>query len=200
MIHDYDYIIKVVIIGDSGVGKSSIITKYVDNEYSECFISTIGVDFRIKSVTYKEKSVKLQIWDTAGQERFAGITKTYYRGANGVILCFDLSNYESFLNTITKWYTIASSIENVDIYLVGAKSDLPREVTDKEIKEFANEKNIIYCETCAKNGHNIQKMFDKIIEGIIKNNKVENNKNKIEYNHNISLVTEQKTTQCCIST
>ena len=97
ILHDnYDYLFKIVFVGDSSVGKSSIIIRFTDDTYNDQYISTIGVDFKIKTVTHKEKLVKLQIWDTAGQERFRTITTSYYRGTHCCILVFDITNADSF--------------------------------------------------------------------------------------------------------
>ena len=93
---EYDYLFKIVVIGDSSVGKSSICTRYTKGFYNETFITTIGVDFECHTVTVDDKVVKLQIWDTAGQERFIAITNSFYRGAHGIVIVFDVTNWESF--------------------------------------------------------------------------------------------------------
>lgn len=92
----YDYVFKFVIIGSSCVGKSSILKRFADDEFEDSYISTIGIDFRFKSVVIDESFIKLQIWDTAGQERFRGITKSYYKGAQAIILVYDITNPKSF--------------------------------------------------------------------------------------------------------
>ena len=99
---NYDYIFKVLLIGDSGVGKSSLLLRFADDTYTDCYISTIGVDFKIKTVELDGETVKLQLWDTAGQERFKTITSNYYRGAHGFILVYDVTNEESFKN-LKQW-------------------------------------------------------------------------------------------------
>ena len=98
---DYDYLFKLLIIGDAGVGKSSLLLRFADDKFTTAYINTIGVDFKIRSIKYKNKKIKLQIWDTAGQERFRTITSTYYRGAHGVIIVYDVTDRESFDNVKT---------------------------------------------------------------------------------------------------
>ena len=134
---DYDYLFKLLLIGDSGVGKSCLLLRYTDEQYSERYISTIGVDFKIKTMEIDSKTVKLQIWDTAGQERFKTITPTYYKGADGIIIVFDVTKLESFEN-IKKWFEEIDNHTNgrtINKLLVGAKSDL---INKKVIYNFAS--------------------------------------------------------------
>lgn len=99
---DYDHLFKLLIIGDSGVGKSSLLLRFSDNTFTGSYITTIGVDFKIKTVNIDDEKVKLQIWDTAGQERFRTITSTYYRGTHGVVIVYDVTNGETFAN-VKRW-------------------------------------------------------------------------------------------------
>jgi len=111
----YDLLIKLLIIGDSGVGKSCMLLRFVDDSYTSSFITTIGIDFKIKTIELDGKRVKLQIWDTAGQERFRTITTAYYRGAMGLLLVYDVTNDDSFRN-VTNWSRNVDqhAAENVD--------------------------------------------------------------------------------------
>src|SRR5271154_3229460 len=109
---EYDYIMKLIIVGDSGVGKSTLLKMYCDHEFSESYISTIGVDFKIKTIQVNDKLIKLQIWDTAGQERFRSITNSYYNGTHAIMLVFDLTDVNSF-NRLPKW------LEEIDKYMTG---------------------------------------------------------------------------------
>ena len=168
---DHDYLFKIMLIGDSGVGKSSLLSKYVRDEFDKSYISTIGVDFRIKTVKHKNKIVKLQIWDTAGQERFRTITASYYRGAHGIVVAFDLTNKESFEN-ISSWLNeidINSSGNNISLIIVGTKADLvsKRTVSQEVIKKFVSENKCIYVETSSLTGQNVEKAFDEMVANLI---------------------------------
>merc|ERR1712010_195769 len=122
---EYDYLFKLLLIGDSGVGKSCLLLRFADDTYAESYISTIGVDFKIRTINLEGKTIKLQIWDTAGQERFRTITSSYYRGAHGIIVVYDITDAESFTN-VKQWLNEIDRYanENVNKLLVGNKSDL----------------------------------------------------------------------------
>lgn len=125
---DYDYLFKLLIIGDAGVGKSSLLVRFADNLFTSAYINTIGVDFKIRTVEYEGKRIKLQIWDTAGQERFRTITATYYRGTHGVIVVYDVTDRESYEN-VQRWMTeIDKNCENVSRVLVGNKIDMVNDI------------------------------------------------------------------------
>lgn len=123
--NQYDFILKYLIIGSSGVGKSSLLLRYVDDEYSDQHIVTIGVDFKIKTMDVNGKKIKVNIWDTAGQERFKGITSSYYKGAKGIMIVYDLTDLESF-KKINDWMIEIEKNAPNDVYkiLIGNKSDL----------------------------------------------------------------------------
>jgi len=166
---EYDHLFKLLIIGDSGVGKSCLLLRFSDDVFTDSFISTIGVDFKIKTITIDGQRVKLQIWDTAGQERFRTITSSYYRGAHGIIVVFDVTNQVSF-NNITKWLqeidTFAGS--HVQKLLVGNKCDLvdDRKVPSESGEELAKKLQIPYVETSAKNSTNVDKAFAQMAADI----------------------------------
>ncbi|XP_048491757.1 GTP-binding protein YPTM2 isoform X2 [Beta vulgaris subsp. vulgaris] len=122
---EYDYLFKLLLIGDSGVGKSCLLLRFADDSYLDSYISTIGVDFKIRTVDQDGKTIKLQIWDTAGQERFRTITSSYYRGAHGIIVVYDITDQESF-NNVKQWLSEIDryASNNVNKLLVGNKSDL----------------------------------------------------------------------------
>lgn len=166
-----DYTFKILIIGDSGVGKSSILTRLVDDVYINSYISTIGVDFKLKTFNLNGKKITIQIWDTAGQERFRSITVSYYKGANAIILCYDISNYESYEN-LTYWLNEINkyaSDANLCKLILGNKSDLDykRQVTLNEAMKFADSHNIPLIETSSKDSVNIEKAFVDIILKLI---------------------------------
>jgi Ras-related protein Rab-1A len=164
---DYDYLFKLLLIGDSGVGKSSMLIRFTDDTYSEAFISTIGVDFKIKTIGLEGKIIKLQIWDTAGQERFRTITSSYYRGAHGIIIVFDLTDIDSFEN-VQQWLLEINrySYKNICKILVGNKSDLFEKRMVNEGQDYADSLNIPYIETSAKTAYNIDSLFYGITKEI----------------------------------
>ena len=159
---DYDYLFKLVVIGDSGVGKSSICTRYTKGIYNDVFITTIGVDFECHTISLDEKIIKLQIWDTAGQERFKAITNSFYRGAQGIIIVFDVTNWESFDN-VKNWLKEVDRRETQIPYklLLGNKCDQEskRVITFDAANEYANKLNIPYLETSARDATNVDQAF-----------------------------------------
>ncbi|XP_077254246.1 ras-related protein RIC1-like [Tasmannia lanceolata] len=159
---EYDYLFKLLLIGDSGVGKSCILLRFADDSYVESYISTIGVDFKIRTVEQDGKTMKLQIWDTAGQERFRTITSSYYRGAHGIIIVYDVTDQESF-NNVKQWLNEIDryASENVNKLLVGNKSDMTdnKVVSSETAQAFADEIGIPFLETSAKNATNVEQAF-----------------------------------------
>ena len=180
---DYDYLLKILIIGNSGVGKSCLLVRFADDIYQENYIATIGVDFKIKTLDVDEKNVKLQIWDTAGQDRFRNITASYYRGAAGIAIVYDITDPESFFN-INSWLIEVEKNASKNVYkiLIGNKCDLEekRKVTFEQGKEFADTHGMKFFETSAKNAHNVEESFITMTREIIKINvdKEKNVKNK----------------------
>jgi len=159
---EYDYLFKLLLIGDSGVGKSCLLLRFADDTYTESYISTIGVDFKIRTIDIGGKTIKLQIWDTAGQERFRTITSSYYRGAHGIIVVYDITDQVSF-NNVKQWLQEIDryACENVNKLLVGNKSDLTnkRAVDANAAKAFADELRIPFLETSAKSSTNVEQAF-----------------------------------------
>merc|ERR1711963_182576 len=159
---EYDYLFKLLLIGDSGVGKSCLLLRFADDTYTESYISTIGVDFKIRTIELDGKTIKLQIWDTAGQERFRTITSSYYRGAHGIIVVYDVTDQESF-NNVKQWLQEIDRYarENVNKLLVGNKCDLTnKKVVDyTSAKEYADQLGIPFLETSAKNATNVEQAF-----------------------------------------
>lgn len=169
---EYDYLFKLLLIGDSGVGKSCLLLRFADHTYTESYISTIGVDFKIRTIELDGKTIKLQIWDTAGQERFRTITSSYYRGAHGIIVVYDVTDLESF-NNVKQWLNEIDryACENVNKLLVGNKCDLvsKKAVEYETAKEFADKLDIPFLETSAKAATNVEKAFLTMAQEI-KNN------------------------------
>eukprot|EP01065_Artemidia_motanka_P002523 TRINITY_DN111_c0_g1_i1.p1 TRINITY_DN111_c0_g1~~TRINITY_DN111_c0_g1_i1.p1 ORF type:complete len:206 (+),score=74.98 TRINITY_DN111_c0_g1_i1:70-687(+) len=162
MASEYDYLFKLLLIGDSGVGKSCLLLRFADDTYTESYISTIGVDFKIRTIELDGKTIKLQIWDTAGQERFRTITSSYYRGAHGIIIVYDVTDRETFSNVKTWLSEIEKyATDSVNKLLVGNKCDLvvKKDVDYNTAKDFADTLGIQFLETSAKNATNVEQAF-----------------------------------------
>ena len=165
------YIIKIVTLGDSMVGKTSIVYRYFENKFNESILSTIGIDFKTKYIKVRDASVKVLIWDTAGQEKFRNIAKQYYQGANGVLLVFDVSDRKSF-ERIEYWINEIKENNKIDsmyLVIVANKIDLinKRVVTREEAEKYAEKNNISYFEVSAKTGVGVHEMFNNITKGTI---------------------------------
>ena len=155
--HKYDFLFKLLIIGESGVGKTCLLLRFTDDSFTQNHLTTIGIDFKIKIINIEDKLIKLQIWDTAGQERFRTITKTYYKGAHGIILTYDVTDQNSFKN-IRNWIKQieANAQTSVKKVLVGNKCDKPdRVVTEEEGKKLADDYSMSFFETSAKTNQNV---------------------------------------------
>ncbi|XP_012680472.1 ras-related protein Rab-10-like [Clupea harengus] len=166
----YDLLFKLLLIGDSAVGKTSVLFRFSDDAFNTTFISTIGIDFKIKTVEMQGKKIKLQIWDTAGQERFHTITTSYYRGAMGIMLVYDITNTKSF-ESISKWLRNIDehASEEVERMLLGNKCDMDdkRVVPTAKGEQIAAEHGIRFFETSAKSNVNIEKAFLCLAEDIL---------------------------------
>ncbi|ESN99507.1 hypothetical protein HELRODRAFT_84303 [Helobdella robusta] len=164
---NFDYMFKLLIIGNSSVGKTSFLFRYCDNSFTSAFVSTVGIDFKVKTVFRNDKRVKLQIWDTAGQERYRTITTAYYRGSMGFILMYDVTNEESF-NAVQDWSTQIRtySWDNAQVVLVGNKSDLEEQrVISKDAgQQLANQMGLEFYETSAKDNVNVKEVFDHLVD------------------------------------
>lgn len=170
---EYDHLFKLLIIGDSGVGKSSLLLRFADNTFTGSYITTIGVDFKIKTVDINGERVKLQIWDTAGQERFRTITSTYYRGTHGVIVVYDVTSGDSFAN-VKRWlHEIDQNCDTVSRVLVGNKDDCPdrKVVLTQDAQRFADQMSIRMFETSAKENKNVEDMFNCITRQVLDSKK-----------------------------
>ena len=167
----YDFLIKLLLIGDSGVGKSCLLLRFSDDSFTTSFITTIGIDFKIKTIELDGKRIKLQIWDTAGQERFRTITTAYYRGAMGILLVYDVTDEQSFQN-IRNWIRNIEqhAADNVDKILIGNKCDMMSEklVETARGQALAEEYGIKFYETSAKSNINVVEAFTAIATDIKK--------------------------------
>ena len=168
----YDMIFKVVLIGDTSVGKTNILSKYLTNDFDPDSKATVGVEFGTKNFKIEDNIVKVQIWDTAGQERYRSITNAYYKGAKGSLLVYDITNPKTFEN-IDRWLSDlkVNGDENISVVLLGNKSDLEsdRKVSTQQGKEKAEFYKLAFMETSALNGNNIEKAFSELITDVYKN-------------------------------
>lgn len=162
MAKTYDFLFKLLLIGDSGVGKTCILVRFSEDAFNSTFISTIGIDFKIRTVEIEGKKIKLQIWDTAGQERFRTITTAYYRGAMGIMLVYDVTNERSFEN-IRNWIRNIEENASADVekMILGNKCDLQesRVVSQERGRVLAEEHGVKFMETSAKSGLNVETAF-----------------------------------------
>ena len=163
------YIIKILTLGDTLVGKSSIVLRFSDNRFDDNQLATIGIDYKTKYIKVKDASVKVLLWDTAGQEKFRNIARQYYKGANGVLLIYDVCDRKSY-ERIGFWMDELkqnNEIEQLYIILVGNKIDLEekRVVTREEAEKYAEDNNINYLEVSAKTGEGILDLFNEVTKG-----------------------------------
>ena len=169
----YDMIFKIVLIGDSAVGKTNILSKYLTDQFDPESKSTVGVEFGTKNFKVDNNIVKVQIWDTAGQERYRSITNAYYKGAKGALVAYDITNKNSFEN-LDRWISDlkTNGDDNISIILLGNKTDLEdkRVITTVEGKNKAEFYKCFFLETSALNGSNIEKAFNELIMDVYKNN------------------------------
>ena len=202
----YDLLFKLILIGDSCVGKSNILLKYLKNEFDPNSRATVGVEFGTKNIIINNKKIKIQIWDTAGQERYRSITSAYYKGAKGALIVYDITRKCTFDN-IDKWISDLklNGDKNICIVILGNKSDLDdkREVSKGDGIKKSEMYKTAFLETSALNGDNIGKAFDEIIEQIIQNNKsFFEDSNKKEMDKVVNLNESNKDNdkkKCCIS-
>ena len=163
--------LKILLVGDSAVGKTTLILKYVDGKFSDSHITTIGVEYKDKEITVNDRKINLQIWDTSGQERYRSITKNFYRNAHGILFVFDVTNQTSF-DHLKDWLNSSNECD-IDFkkIIVGNKIDLNDRVVNKETMEFFAEKNQIKksYETSAKDGTNVDLIFKEMAELILAN-------------------------------
>ena len=197
-----DYIFKIVLIGDTSVGKSCLLTRFADDQFTDNYVTTIGVDFRFKTMIVMDKIIKVQVWDTAGEERYRSITNAYYRGAEGILIVFDLTNEESF-KSIQNWINEVTVFTGKDVIIIclGNKSDLKREISKNTIDEFKKKTNLEIFNVSAKTGEGVEEAFKHIIELLIKKNtekKEENNAINLTPNtNNNNSPTDKKKESCC---
>ncbi|CAK82965.1 unnamed protein product (macronuclear) [Paramecium tetraurelia] len=195
---EYDFLFKIVLIGDSGVGKTNILKRFINNDFQLESKPTIGVEFATKTLQQSGKSVKCQIWDTAGQERYRAITNAYYRGAVGAFICYDVTREPTFKNT-EKW--LAELKEHADgnivIIMIGNKTDAvdQRAVRTDEASNFCEQQKIGFIETSALDGTNIDVAFNKIVANIFHTIGSKTAKKVVQVETDPVVLSEQKTPQ-----
>ena len=201
---NYDFIFKVLLLGNSDVGKSSLLLRYVDSVWNDAFVPTIGVDFKVKTLTINEKKVKMQIWDTAGQERFKNIISSYYRGAHGILLIYDVTDKDSFRN-LANWLIEIEKNANKNVLkvVIGNKTDLEniRVITYNQGKEFADTYGLKFLETSAKKNLNVNEAFETLGRELILHSEdkkiVRQRQNKKISVASVQDLNANKKKQCC---
>ncbi|XP_031617366.1 ras-related protein Rab-14 isoform X2 [Contarinia nasturtii] len=170
--YNYNFIFKYIIIGDMGVGKSCLLHHFTEKKFMANCPHTIGVEFGTRIIEVAGQKIKLQIWDTAGQERFRAVTRSYYRGAAGALMVYDITRRSTY-NHLSSWLTDTKNLTNPNtvIFLIGNKSDLSstREVTYEEAKEFADEHGLMFAETSAMTGAHVEDAFLETARKIYQN-------------------------------
>ncbi|KAM6434387.1 ras-related protein Rab-25 isoform 2-T2 [Liasis olivaceus] len=188
---DYNFVFKVVLIGESGVGKTNLLSRFTRNEFNHDSRTTIGVEFSTRTILVGDALVKAQIWDTAGLERYRAITSAYYRGAVGALLVFDITKHQTY-DVVERWlkelYDHAEA--TIVVMLVGNKTDLAqaREVPTEEAKMYAENNGLLFVETSALDSTNVELAFETILRDIF--NKVQKQKQKSPLDNKISLSTQ----------
>ena len=193
-------IVKLLLLGDSSVGKTSIIIKYISNKFMDTNIATLGVDYMDKTVDYNNLKVFLQIWDTSGEEKYRSITKSYYKNAEGLLVIFDITNEESF-NHVKNWINEAKdNNSDIKIILIGNKLDFEneRKVAQERALKFAENNSLQYFETSAKNGKNIHKSFKAMIDLILEGKSEQEILNELKKpQKTVSVNDDKKKKSCC---
>ena len=193
---NFDDKCQLLIIGNSTVGKTSILTRYSSKNFNENYLATVGVDFFSKDETIDNKIIRVKIWDTAGQERYKSFTKCFFQKAQGIILVYDVTNQKSYKD-LQYWIDSLKSnmykdISNVPIIIIGNKIDLPKRVVNKETaNSYANEHNFHYYETSAKTGEGIDLAIRELVKKVMNGDKANGN-NNIKLNQ-----TKKKSGNCC---
>ena len=182
-----------LLIGNSIVGKTSILTKYTSKAYTESYVATVGLDFFTKDESIDGKTIRIKIWDTAGQERYKAITKCFFQRAQGIIIVFDVTNKRSFddlkmwIDSIKSQSKLTEDLENMPIILIGNKIDLPKRVIDKETAlNFAKEQNLEYYETSAKTGEGIDNAIKELVKKVMVYINKKNGTDNLKLNENSS--------------
>ena len=199
---NYDEKIKIMIIGESKIGKTSLISRYCNNKFiGGAYLSTIGIDFQIKNLVINKKNIRLQIWDTAGQERYRNIAKNYFQSSDGFIIVYDISDIESF-EKLDYWIEQikTNSQENIKMILFGNKCDLidDRQIKKEEGEEYAKTKKTKFFEVSAKDGTNVNEAFEYFVNDILNSfSQTENYKKRKSKMLSVPIELPKKKSSCC---
>ena len=197
---DFEFQIKMVIIGDSGVGKTNFIFQFTEGRFSPLHVSTVGFDFKSRTIELpkSKKKVKLQIWDTAGQERYMALNKNLFQKVQAIILMYDLTDRNSYENIINWLYLVNQTISNKLIILIANKLDLAEEkriVSEEEAQKFAKDNHLLFFEGSGSTGENVDQIFTTIAEKIYKNLMDYNNENNTLQLNSKKATSKRK--KCC---
>ena len=193
---DFDYLVKTVIIGDSGVGKTSIVNALTNKRFCQMQETTVGVDYGVKFVELSDSKIKYQLWDTGGQEKFRSITRTYYRNVDVVLLVFDLTKVSNFYSKLESWIEEVRNLnQDAKIYLIGNKLDLDRKIPFELVTDFSQKHQLKYYECSAKEFSNIEEIFQAISNDLYFNELLK--KKEDYYSNKINLVEENQDSNSC---
>ena len=194
---DFDYTIKILVVGDSTVGKTNFIRMFIENKFYQNYMTTSGIDLKTSNIEIKNKKIRVQLWDTAGQEKYRAITTNLFLKVQGVLLVYDLTNEESF-NNLKSWVKLIKDEcgKQMQMLIVGNKSDLDEQrVVDKNIaNEYAKEEKLEYIETSSKTGDNVQKAITMLCEKVLDNTEITND---FSFTLDATRMSQKDKSKCC---
>ena len=194
---NFDYILKLLIVGDSTVGKTNFIMRFISDKFNESYMTTSGIDLKSKDIEIKNKNIRIQIWDTAGQEKYRAITRNLFLKVLGVLIIYDITNEKSY-NNLKTWVELIREDcgSHMQIIIVGNKCDLDseRKINQEEVMKYAKKEKIEYIETSCKTGENVQKAVKTICEKILENNDLSTD---MSFTLNSSSFMAPKKKKCC---
>jgi Ras-related protein Rab-1A len=194
---DFDYTIKILVVGDSTVGKTNFIRMFIENKFNQNYMTTSGIDLKTSSIEIKNKKIRVQLWDTAGQEKYKAITKNLFLKVQAALIVYDITNEETFNNLKTWVRSIKEECgKQIQMLIIGNKNDLNEErVVDKNIAmEYAKEEKIDYLETSSKTGDNIQKAISLLCEKVLENTEFTND---FSFTLDASAISQKNKSKCC---
>ena len=194
---DFDYTIKILVVGDSTVGKTNFIRMFIENKFNQNYMTTSGIDLKTSSIEIKNKKIRVQLWDTAGQEKYKAITKNLFLKVQAALIVYDITNEETFNNLKTWVRSIKDECgKQIQMLIIGNKNDLNEErVVDKNIAmEYAKEEKIDYLETSSKTGDNIQKAISLLCEKVLENTEFTND---FSFTLDASAISQKNKSKCC---